>query len=139
MHIGKFLSRFSLFQSVTLKAYGLDTEIPKPCTGKTANENLGQAILVGSRFGTGNVTHKVVLDIDHPSALYESSSGNFHLLIDKTLTREQYKKVVDVLAEVGILNQFHAKHFDEKKGTYVFAPWVDKAPYNCDSSKPGDI
>ncbi len=143
MHIGKFLSRFSGFGPPQQTVEG--KELPPDFIAlKKAGDEHGGAVLFGSRVvelldqSNSFEKHKVVLDIDIPAALYESSNGNHHLFIDKTLTREQYKKVVDVLTEVGILNKFHKDHFDEKKGTYVFAPWVDKKSYKCESVEPED-
>jgi len=135
MHIGKFLSRFGLFKTVTLKADGIDTEIPKRSDGKNDNERLQQTVLIGSNYVAGKDVHKIVLDIDHPAALYESTNGNSHLLVDLPLSTEQYKKLVTVMVEIGLVDQYHLTMFDEQKGTYVFAPWVNRSDYQTKSTR----
>lgn len=60
------------------------------------------ANLIGSLCTNGR--HAPVLDLDFPAQLVASSTpGHFHLYLDTQLTTEQYFKLLDVLAEVGIL------------------------------------
>lgn len=54
----------------------------------------------------GDNFHAPVLDIDIPCALIPSAQpGHSHLLIDKLLTWDQYKNLMMVLAECGIIEQ----------------------------------
>lgn len=60
------------------------------------------ANLISSRLENGN--HAPTLDIDVPCQLLESSTpGHHHLYIDKELTWEQYRVLLSVLADVGIV------------------------------------
>ena len=50
--------------------------------------------------------HKPVLDIDMPVVVVNSSTpGHHHLFIDKEMTWDDYLKLLNVLAEVGIIEQ----------------------------------
>jgi hypothetical protein len=71
--------------------------------------------------------HIPVLDIDMPCALYPSSTeGKYHLYIDCPLTWEEYKKLLDVMAEVGIIESGFANASIAKGYTAVRLPWVKK-------------
>ena len=77
--------------------------------------------------GRPNGMHKPVLDLDFPAKLLDSSTpGHHHLLIDKEMSWEQYVKMLDVLAEVGILQQGYVNASKERKFTCVRLPWVKK-------------
>ena len=62
--------------------------------------------------------HAPALDIDgiHCELIPSSTKGNFHLYIDKPMSWEDYKKLLKVLAEVGIIeeNYYKASLKDEK-------------------------
>lgn len=72
--------------------------------------------------------HKPVLDIDLPVKVLESSTpGHHHLFIDKRMTWEQYKKLLDVLAEVGIIEEGYSRVSQgSRRHTAVRLPWVKK-------------
>lgn len=72
--------------------------------------------------------HKPVLDIDLPVKVIDSSTpGHHHLLIDKEMTWDQYKKLLDVLAEVGIIEKGYSRVSQgSRKHTAVRLPWVKK-------------
>lgn len=75
----------------------------------------------------GTLDHKPVLDIDLPCKLIASThAGHYHLYIDKAMTWEQYKKLLDVLNDCGIIqpgyrNASHARGFSA-----VRLPWIKK-------------
>ena len=73
-------------------------------------------------------THKPVLDIDLPVKLIPSSTeGHFHLFIDKEMSWKDYTKLLDVLAEVGIIEQgFSRVSQGSRQHTAVRLPWVKK-------------
>lgn len=86
---------------------------------------LGEANLCSSL--TPDFKHKPVLDIDVPARLYPSSTeGHSHLYIDVEMTHEQYTKLIDVLAEVGILGKGIAKQLEVRGVTTARLPWVKK-------------
>lgn len=71
--------------------------------------------------------HKIVLDLDHPAILLDSSTpGHHHLYIDKTLTWEQYEKLLLVLGEVGLLEEGYVRASLERRYTSLRLPWVRK-------------
>lgn len=54
--------------------------------------------------------HLPALDIDVPCRLVESSTkGHFHLFIDKPMTWEEYRILLDGLARAGIIEQGFAE------------------------------
>lgn len=72
--------------------------------------------------------HKPVLDIDLPVKVLDSSTaGHHHLFIDKEMSWEQYAKLLDVLAEVGIIEEGYSRVSQgSRKHTAVRLPWVKK-------------
>lgn len=71
--------------------------------------------------------HKLVLDIDIPAVLIPSStSGHFHLLIDKELTWSKYEKLLDALATAEVITPEYADHSKRKGFTAVRLPWIKK-------------
>lgn len=77
-------------------------------------------------FGTG-IMHRPVLDIDFPATVIPSTTpGHGHLYIDKLLTWDQYEKLLNVLAEVGIIEQGYAGASIARQHTAVRLPWVRK-------------
>lgn len=72
-------------------------------------------------------THKPVLDIDMPVKIFESTTpGHFHLFIDKELDWDSYCKLMDVMAEVGILEQGYVNASKQRKYSAIRLPWVKK-------------
>jgi len=71
--------------------------------------------------------HRAVLDIDVPAYLVPSSTdGHSHLLIDHQMTWEMYCKVMDVLAEAGILEQGYVAASKRNGASMVRLPWRQK-------------
>lgn len=71
--------------------------------------------------------HKPVLDIDFPAWLVPSSTeGHFHLYLDKEMSWDQYKKLLNALADVGILQEGYVNVSIERKATHVRLPWIKK-------------
>lgn len=83
------------------------------------------ANLVGSLLENGN--HAPVIDLDIPAQLIASSTpGHGHLYIDHELTWEQYKRLLLVLAEIGII-EYGYYHASIQKGmSHVRKPGVMK-------------
>jgi hypothetical protein len=81
--------------------------------------------IVLSKDNDGN--HRPVLDIDFPAALIPSSTpGHFHLYLDKQLTTTQYMKLLDALAESGIIERGYASVSEARGYTSARLPWVKK-------------
>jgi len=94
-----------------------------------------EVVLLGSHEGAnvttskvlGKNTHKVVLDIDLPAQLIESSTpGHFHLYIDHEMTWKQYKKVINAMMEAGLLEAGYKGASFARKWTGLRLPWVRK-------------
>lgn len=72
-------------------------------------------------------SHLPVLDFDFPCALVPSSRPNHHhLYIDKPISWESYKKLLTVLAEVGLLEQGYVDASIAKGFTAVRIPGATK-------------
>lgn len=71
--------------------------------------------------------HIPILDVDMPAMLLKSSTyGHYHLYIDKPMTWKNYCKLLDVLAEVGILEPGFVSVSKRRKRTQVRTPWTKK-------------
>lgn len=71
--------------------------------------------------------HIPMLDIDMPAMLLKSSTyGHYHLYIDKPMTWENYVKLLDVLAEVGILEPGYVGVSKRRGRTQLRTPWTKK-------------
>lgn len=79
----------------------------------------------GTNDGKG--IHKIVLDIDMPAMLIPSSTpGHHHLIIDRTLDWPVYVKLLDALAEAGIVEQAYVSVSKSKGYTAIRTPWTKK-------------
>ena len=92
------------------------------------------SMVAGSGVGDRGVMHKVVLDIDMPAVLLESSTpGHHHLYIDHEMTWENYKRLLNVMAEVGLLEPGYVGASETRKHTALRLPWVRKGAAGVDS------
>ncbi|MBM4617922.1 hypothetical protein GS540_26565 [Rhodococcus hoagii] len=74
-----------------------------------------------------NVKHKLLVDIDYPVVAIDSSTpGHSHLYIDKELTWDQVQKVLDVLAEVGLVEEGYVAASKRRGVTHLRVPWLKK-------------
>lgn len=72
--------------------------------------------------------HRPILDLDFDAALIPSTSADHHhLYLDKVLTWSQYVKLLDVLAEVGIIEPGYRDASIAREFTSVRLPWITKA------------
>ena len=91
-----------------------------------ATTNLEEAHVTTSMVA-GSDMHKVVLDIDMPAVLLDSSTpGHHHLYIDHEMTWENYKRLLHVLADVGLLEPGYVGASETRKHTALRLPWVRK-------------
>lgn len=71
--------------------------------------------------------HLPMFDIDMPAMLLRSTTRNhYHLYIDKPMTWENYVKLLDVMAEVGILEAGYVAASKRRGHTSLRPPWVKK-------------
>lgn len=72
-------------------------------------------------------SHRPILDLDMDAMLIPSSTpGHHHLYIDKPMSWEDYCKLLDVMAEVGILEPGYVSVAKKRKRTQVRTPWTKK-------------
>jgi hypothetical protein len=71
--------------------------------------------------------HTPVLDIDIPATLIPSSTpGKNHLYFNCPMSWDQYTKLLDVMAEVGILEPGYVSASKKRGFTAVRLPWIRK-------------
>ena len=91
--------------------------------------NLISSLVEGDTWGPtdeGSI-HMPALDIDLKCHLRESETpGHYHLLIDRPMTWAQYQKLLNVMAEVGILEPGYVKASIERGSTFLaLQPWKE--------------
>jgi hypothetical protein len=87
----------------------------------------GQADIVTSITESDPYIHTVVLDIDMEAKLVPSSTeGHYHLYIDKTMGWDKYVRLLEALAEAGILEPGYVGASIARGFTAVRLPWVKK-------------
>ena len=80
-----------------------------------------KAILVGSLCEDGN--HAPVLDIDFGAQLIPSSTlGHFHLYLDKKMSWDKYRQLLEALCEAGIIQRGFYEASLERRQTMVLLP-----------------
>ncbi|MGZ4518789.1 MAG: hypothetical protein ACXVGB_00025 [Mycobacteriaceae bacterium] len=84
------------------------------------------ATVITSLSAAPDFYHLPTLDIDLPCELRESSPGKYHLYIDKPMPWSQYRMLLDVLAQVGIIEQGYADASIEKRGSALRKPGTFK-------------
>ena len=73
--------------------------------------------------------HKPVLDIDMPVWVKESTTeGHFHLIIDHEMPWRDYRKLLIIMKEVGILEKGFVDAALSRKGSWIRTPWTKKRP-----------
>lgn len=86
-----------------------------------------KANCVGSKLADGSNLHAPTLDIDLPCRLVPSSTpGHFHLYIDKAMTWAQYVRLLNVMADVGILEPNYVAASIRDGATILRRPGVKK-------------
>jgi hypothetical protein len=83
----------------------------------------------------GTDRHRVVLDLDMPAQLVESTTpGHFHLYIDKELTWAAYLALLFALQKAGIIERGYLRASRARGYTAVRLPWVRK-----NVARPDDV
>lgn len=71
--------------------------------------------------------HLPVLDFDFNVWASESSTpGHYHVILDKPMSWEKYKKLLEVMADCGLLEQGFLNASIEREASWVRTPWTDK-------------
>jgi hypothetical protein len=70
---------------------------------------------------------RLLLDIDMPVYVRETSPGKYHLAIDRVITRDQHDEIVRALKSAGILQRgFADSALGSDLGACLRPPWVSK-------------
>lgn len=71
--------------------------------------------------------HKVIVDIDMPVKVIESSTpGHSHLYIDVDVTWKQFMKLLDALVDAGIVQAGYRDASSARGFTALRLPWIKK-------------
>ena len=71
--------------------------------------------------------HKVVVDVDLPVKVIESSTpGHFHLFIDKAMDWQTYLSLLEALVVAGIVEPGYWAAAERRGPTAVRLPWIRK-------------
>lgn len=106
-----------------------DSDSDMPHMGSERFQTDGNmANMISSRVrGTDGLVHKPVLDIDLPCVLLDSSTpGHHHLIINKPMPWETYVKLLDALAEAGVVEKGYANAAKFRGATFIRKPGVRK-------------
>jgi hypothetical protein len=98
---------------------GFYTKIPDEAAG------ISDAELIASLNANGK--HRPLLDIDFPAAVIPSTTeGHCHLYIDKELEWKDYKKLLNILADLGIIEHGYRGASLARGYTALRLPWIKK-------------
>ncbi|QQO39306.1 hypothetical protein SEA_CRUNCHYBOI_20 [Microbacterium phage CrunchyBoi] len=70
--------------------------------------------------------HKILLDIDFPVTVIESSPGHSHLYIDHAVTWDQLVMLMTVLTEIGLVERGYTYASIQRGYTSLRVPWALK-------------
>lgn len=90
--------------------------------------HISESDVVSSRRNSDG-KHVVVLDIDHPTWLVESTTpGHFHLYINVPdgIKWPAYKNLIHALADAGVIDRGYMQASLQRGATMVPLPWVKK-------------
>lgn len=106
-----------------------NTDLGEPFTeeqhASLEDATLLTSALVGEDGPTGY--HTPAIDIDFPvRARQTDTPGHYHLLIDHPMRWEQYKKLLDVMVEVGLVQEGFRDASVKRGASSLRLPWVHK-------------
>lgn len=85
------------------------------------------AVEDGSTRDEEDQLHTVAVDIDFPALVVASSTeGHSHLFIDKPMPWRDYKKLLRVMAEVGLVEEGYVGASERRGATHLRLPWCHK-------------
>lgn len=108
----------------------LDKQEDKPKPFKPPRVIPKKFNLVTSLIDAKERTHMPTLDIDIPATLIPSSSSDhYHLYFDVEMSEEDYFKLLDVMAEVGILEDRYVEASKKRGFSSLRLPGAKKKVY----------
>lgn len=94
--------------------------------GDTATVTSGDANLVSSQIA-GTSMHTVMLDLDVPATLVESTTpGHSHLYVDVAIPWRRYRRLLRALMRAGVIEYGYYKHSCRRRNTSLRIPGVTK-------------
>lgn len=94
---------------------------------EVATDNVDEADIIASSIAGDDNMHTIMLDIDLPAILVPSGTpGNSHLYIDKPVSWETYCRLLDALANAGIVQPGYAAASKARGYTALRLPWKPK-------------
>lgn len=123
-----FLSLLSRLTTVRIDKFADSGMLAATDDDRIPASILDGANCVSSRVdAAGSPRHAIILDLDIPAYLVPSSTpGHSHLYIDTTTSEEAYFKLLDALADAGVIESGYATASKNKGGTHLRLPWVKK-------------
>jgi hypothetical protein len=89
-------------------------------------EDLSDANAVSSKLLFSD-KHLILLDVDHICSLVGSSTtGHYHLYIDKELSWRQYRRLLKALMKAGVIEKGYYKVSMKRKATFLRVPGESK-------------
>ena len=71
--------------------------------------------------------HALLIDLDVPAYLVPSSTpGHSHLYVDVAIPQATYFRLLDLLAEAGVIQYGYANSSKHRGGTALRLPWIKK-------------
>jgi hypothetical protein len=88
---------------------------------------LADADVISSEIADNRGTHTVMLDLDVPAKLVPSTTeGHSHLYIDVPIKWHDYTKLLQALADAGIIEEGYRSASLSRGRTSLRLPWVKK-------------
>lgn len=88
---------------------------------------IGEANVSTSIREDAEDSHALLLDLDIPAWLIPSSTeGHSHLYVDAKIPTATYFRLLDALAEAGVIQPGYAQSSKHRGGTALRLPWVKK-------------
>jgi hypothetical protein len=107
-----------------------EIDVAKPSLPDTAD--MVSSLVVKDDKATG--THTVMLDLDMPVTLMESSTpDHYHLYIDHVMSWSKYRKLLDALRKAGLIEQGFYDASVRNHATMLRPPWVRKRHRHFDT------
>lgn len=130
----KFLGNLTLFKVTNWDSGDSDWFLPNFESKEVREEAWGYEANVVSSLRTDTFQpglHALLLDLDVPAILVPSTTeGHSHLYVDVRIPEEKYFELLDLLAEVGVIEKGYAIMSKRKGGSNLRLPWVKKTEHS---------
>lgn len=117
--------KLKLYKDVKWAAYAEDDE-------RTETEDITEAQVVSSEIRDSRYPweaghHLVLLDLDVPAHLIPSSTpGHSHLYIEVPVDWPVYERLLEALADAGVIETGYVSASRDRKATHLRLPWIKK-------------